>query len=182
VEVHHDPGVLEDVAGQHGDDGVPAPDDPLPDEAPGAGHRRRRGRLAADPRRVHDRLRLEGTATFTEPVITEIDAAGGAPFREGDLLSYRPQWIAFVSPVLEVGPFSLSCDYGYASRLEREQVQLYKDDQRVARKQLDARILYNWQNVTTQFAVRNLLQYNYAQTERNMNELRSFSFGLQLEY
>jgi outer membrane receptor protein involved in Fe transport len=128
-----------------------------------------------------DRLGLEATATWTEPVITEVSEASGAPFEKGDLLSYRPRLIAYLTPSLRLGPFSLEADYGYASKLEREQMQVYKDDQRVSKKQLDARLLYRWQGLTAQVAVRNLLHYNYAQTERNLNEVRNFAVGLQIE-
>ncbi len=127
----------------------------------------------------HDRFSLEATATYTEPVITR---AAGTPFKDGDLLSYRPRLIAYISPALNVGPFILSADYGFASRLERKQVQVYKDDQRAPKKQLDARLIYRWQAITAQCAVRNLLQYQYAQAERNMNEVRNFAVGVQVEY
>jgi len=126
-----------------------------------------------------DRFSLEATATFTEPVITR---ASGTPFEAGDLLSYRPRLIAFISPALNFGPLTLSADYGFASRLEREQVQVYKDDQRAPKKQLNARLIYRWHAITAQCAVRNLLQYQYAQAERNMNEVRNFAVGVQFEY
>jgi len=126
-----------------------------------------------------DLFSLEATATYTEPVITR---AAGTPFKDGDLLSYRPRLIAFISPALNFGPLTISADYGFASRLEREQVQVYKDDQRAPKKQLDARLIYRWQSITAQCAVRNLLQYQYAQAERNMNEVRSFAVGVQFEY
>ena len=131
-----------------------------------------------------DRLGLEMSATWTEPVITQLDEASDVPvnFKEGDLLSYRPRLIAYVSPSLHLGPFSLEADYSFASKLKREQVQLFKDDQRVPKKQLDVRLLYRWQGLMAQFAVRNILHYNYTQVERNMNEVRNFAVGVQFEY
>jgi iron complex outermembrane receptor protein len=131
-----------------------------------------------------DHLGLEATATWTEPVITEVNPVSDVPtrFQEGDLLSYRPRLIAYLSPSFNLGPFSLQADYSFASRLTREQVQLYKDDQRVAKKQLDLRLLFRWQGLTTQLAVRNLLRYSYTQVERNVNEVRNFALGMMWEY
>jgi outer membrane receptor protein involved in Fe transport len=128
-----------------------------------------------------DRLRIEATATWTDPVITETSNVSGVLFQRGDLLSYRPRLITYLSPSLNFGPLALEADYGYASRLEREQVQLYKDDQRVPKNQLDARLLYRWQGLTAQLAVRNALHYTYAPIERNVNEVRTFSIGLMWE-
>ncbi|MDZ7290708.1 MAG: TonB-dependent receptor [candidate division KSB1 bacterium] len=130
-----------------------------------------------------NRIGLEATATWTDPVITEVSGTSTAPikFKKGDLLSYRPRLIAYLSPSLNFGPLSLQADYGFASKLAREQVQLYKDDQRVPKKQLDMRLLYRWQGLTAQFAVRNLLQYTYTQVERNANEVRNFAVGMMWE-
>jgi iron complex outermembrane receptor protein len=128
-----------------------------------------------------ERLRLEATATWTEPVITQTSLVNGELFRKGQLLSYRPRLIAYLSPSLSFGPVSLEADYTFASKLEREQVQLYKDDQRVPKKQLDMRLLYRWQGLTAQFAVRNVLQYTYTERERDVNEVRNFAIGMMWE-
>ncbi|RIK55874.1 hypothetical protein DCC62_30895, partial [candidate division KSB1 bacterium] len=95
---------------------------------------------------------------------------------------YRPRVVAYLSPFITLGPVSLEADYSIASKLLREQVQIFKDDQRVAKKQLDVRVLYSWNNVTAQLGVRNLLRYNYYQVERNINEVRNFSAGLRWDY
>ena len=128
-----------------------------------------------------ERLRLEATATWTDPVITQTSLVNGVLFPEGDLLSYRPRLIAYLSPSFNYGPFSLEADYTFASKLEREQVQLYKDDQRVPKKQLDMRLLYRWQGLTAQFAIRNILQYTYTERERDVNEVRNFAIGMMWE-
>jgi outer membrane receptor protein involved in Fe transport len=130
-----------------------------------------------------NRLGLEATATWTDPAITKVGEFTEVPvnFAEDDLLSYRPRLIAYISPSLRLGPVSLEADYSFASKLEREQVQLYKDDQRVPRKQLDMRLIYRWQGLTAQLAVRNLLHYTYSQVERNVNETRNFAVGLMYE-
>jgi outer membrane receptor protein involved in Fe transport len=128
-----------------------------------------------------ERLRLEATATWTEPVITETNLLQDVLFQQGDLLSYRPRLIAFFSPSLNAGAFSLQADYTFASKLEREQVQLYKDDQRVPKKQLDVRLLYRWQGLTAQLAVRNILHYTYTERERDANEVRNVTIGMMWE-
>jgi iron complex outermembrane receptor protein len=117
-----------------------------------------------------DHLRLEATATWMDPRDLMLDAP----------LQYRPRFIAYVTPSLSLGPFTAEADYRYASRMEL--VRVYPEDQRVPQKQLDARLLYRWKDLTAQFAVRNVLNYNYAQIERNMNEVRNFAVGVQVEY
>jgi len=131
-----------------------------------------------------NRLGLDATATWTDPVITKVDQVSEVPirFQEGDLLSYRPRLIAYLSPSLNLGAISLQADYSYAAKLLREQVQLYKDDQRVPKHQLDMRLLYQWQGLTAQVAVRNLLRYSYTQVERNINEARNFAVGMRWDY
>lgn len=131
-----------------------------------------------------NRLGLEATATLTDPVITKVNPSSAVPtqFKEGDLLSYRPRLIAYLSPSFSLGPLSLQADYAFASKLEREQVQLFKDDQRVPKKQLDLRLLYQWQGLTAQVAVRNLLRYTYTQVERNVNEVRNVAVGMMWAY
>ena len=131
-----------------------------------------------------ERFNLEASATWTDPVITEVSQVTDVPtkFKEGDLLSYRPRLIAYLSPSFNFGPLSLQADYFFASKLTREQVQLYKDDQRVPKKVLDMRLLYRWQGLAAQLAVRNLLQYSYTQVERNINEPRNFAIGLMWEH
>jgi iron complex outermembrane receptor protein len=130
-----------------------------------------------------NRLGLEASATWTEPVITDVGESGKVPshFKEGQLMSYRPRLIAYISPSLHVGQVSLEADYSYASKLEREQLQLFLDDQRVPKKQLDMRLIYRWQGLTAQFVIRNLLHYTYSQVERNVNEVRNFAVGLMFE-
>jgi outer membrane receptor protein involved in Fe transport len=128
-----------------------------------------------------NRLGLDASATWTDATITKAGESTVVPvtFQDGDPLTYRPDFIAYVTPSLHLGAFSLEADYSYASTVA---VQLFINDQRVPKKQLDARLLYNWSNLTLQFAVRNVLQYYYAQVERNLNEVRSFSMGLMWEY
>lgn len=128
-----------------------------------------------------NRLQLDASATWTEPVITKAGEPGDIPitFADGDPLTYRPDFIAYVTPSLHMGPFSFEADYSHATTVA---VQLFINDQRVPKKQLDARVRYRWSNLTLQVAARNLLHYYYAQIERNYNEVRSLSAGLMWEY
>lgn len=119
---------------------------------------------------LSNHLRVEATATWMDPRDLTLDAP----------LQYRPRFIAFVTPSLSWGAWTLEADYRFASRLEV--VRVYPGDQRVVQKQLDARFLYRLNRLTAQVAVRNVLNYNYAQIERNMNEVRNFAVGLQFEY
>ncbi len=137
--------------------------------------------VSARTRFWKNRLGLEASATWTDPVITKAGSADAVPitFQDGDPLTYRPSFIAYVTPALHLGAFSVEADYSYASTVA---VQLFIGDQRVPKKQLDARLLYQWSNLTLQFAVRNLLQYYYTQVDRNFNEVRNFSMGLRWEY
>lgn len=128
-----------------------------------------------------NRFELDASATWTDPTITKVGDSTVVPitFTEGDPLTYRPDFIAYITPALHLGAFSLEADYSYATTVA---VQLFITDQRVPKKQLDARVLYHWSNLTLQLAVRNLQQYYYAQVERNFNEPRSFSLGVRWEY
>ncbi len=129
---------------------------------------------------LRDRLTLDASATWTDPVILKEGKVANTPvvFRRGQLLSYRPRLIAFVSPTISWRRFTLGADFSYASKLTRDQVQVYKDDPRVPKKQLDLRLAYRFGEWTLQAVVRNALQYHYTQLERNMNEVRNFSLGL----
>ena len=127
---------------------------------------------------------LDLSATLTDPVIQETGVHEGIqlPFESGDYLSYRPRLIAYASPTLQMGSFSLAADFAYTSKLEREQLQLFKDDKRIAKRQLDVRASYQYKNALLQFIVRNALQYHFTQIERNLGEVRNFSLALQWEY
>jgi iron complex outermembrane receptor protein len=136
-----------------------------------------------------NRIDLDASATWTNPVIRKVKQVSAVPirFQAGERLSYRPRLIAYVSPSLnfdfaQFGAISLQADYGFASKLLQEQVQLYKDDQRVAKHLLDLRLLYYSQGLTAQLAVRNVLRYSYTQVERNLNEARNLTLGLMWEY
>lgn len=132
-------------------------------------------------RLLDNRVQLEASATWTDPKISAAGENEKIPlsFKDDDPLTYRPRLISYLSPSLHLGAFSFEADYSYASTVA---VQLFRSDQRVPKKQLDGRVLYRWSNLTAQFGVRNVLQYYYAQVERNFNEVRNFSVGLRWDY
>lgn len=128
-------------------------------------------------------LRLDASTTWTDPVIIATGTHDGIalPFESGNLLSYRPALIAYLSPGITIGPLSLEADFAYTSKLKREQVQVFKDDERIAKRQLDLRASYRIGTLLLQLIVRNALQYNYMQIERNLGETRNFALALQWE-
>lgn len=127
---------------------------------------------------------LKGSTTFTDPIIQLRGDHPGIqlPFETGDYLSYRPKLIAYVSPELNLGPVQLAADFSYASKLDRVQVQVFKDDPRVAKKQLDVRASWRISNLMIQAIVRNVLHYNYTLIERNYNEVRNAALALRWDY
>ena len=131
-----------------------------------------------------NRIQLQASGTWTEPVIKDPGtyASLKLPFTSGDYLSYRPRVIGFLSGSVNPGCFSLGADFTYASALEKEQIQMFRDDERVARKILDIRAGVRHRNLSLIFYIKNLLQYHVSQVERNMNETRNFSFSLSLNH
>ncbi|MFQ5633331.1 MAG: TonB-dependent receptor domain-containing protein, partial [bacterium] len=127
---------------------------------------------------------LDASATWTNPMIQDAGTHDGIqlPFASGDYLSYRPRLIAYLTPTINIGAFSLAADFAYTSKLQREQVQVFKDDQRIAKRQLDVRGSYSYKSLLVQLIVRNALYYNFAQIERNIGEARNFALALQWEY
>ncbi|MFQ5750958.1 MAG: TonB-dependent receptor domain-containing protein [bacterium] len=98
------------------------------------------------------------------------------------LLTYRPQHILTTSLTIKPGIFELGADFRFASRLQDEQVEVFKNDTRVATKVLDARAGFSIGAYTLMFNIENLLQYNYTQIERNIEPLRQFSLNLQGDF
>lgn len=97
----------------------------------------------------------------------------------GNLLSYRPQHLLTTSLTLKKGIFELGADYRFASRLKKEQLEIFPDDPRVATKILDARVGVVFRQTTLMLNAENLLQYKYNQVERNLEPARQFSISWQ---
>jgi outer membrane receptor protein involved in Fe transport len=117
-----------------------------------------------------DRLKLNGSATWMDPVQLE----------NNQPLLYRPRFIGFVSPSLQVGPVWLEADYRYQGKIRN--VAVYPLDEQVPTKVWDTRIIYPWKNFSFQFTVRNALNYNYTVSERVLGEIRNYSFSISSDF
>jgi iron complex outermembrane receptor protein len=126
---------------------------------------------------------LDVSTTWTEPMIQDTGAHEGIrlPFESGDYLSYRPRLIAYLTPTFNLGAFSVAADFAYTSKLKREQVQVFKDDKRIAKRQLDLRGAYRYKSLLLQIIIRNALHYNFTQIERNIGESRNYALAVQWE-
>jgi len=98
----------------------------------------------------------------------------------GEMLPYRPVITAVIRGTLRFGSASFHAGYRYASRIQK--VEINPLDPRVSLKLLHLRAQIKWQNFTFQLAVNNALNYHYAQVERRMGEIRSFSVGLLTDF
>lgn len=79
------------------------------------------------------------------------------------------------------GPaYLIGLDYIYRSRVEA--VSVYPDDERVAVKVLDLRGSIEIGGARLSLKVANLLNYNYAEVERNLGPIRSISFAVATEF
>jgi len=69
--------------------------------------------------------------------------------------------------------------YRYASKIDK--VKIYPINKRVPMKFIDLRASYDFGPLTFQLGVNNLLNYNYASRESNMEPMRTFTAGLKGE-
>ncbi|MBC8181974.1 TonB-dependent receptor [candidate division KSB1 bacterium] len=89
-----------------------------------------------------------------------------------DPLAYRPKNLFTCSVSFGYGNFEAGIDYRYISRLDS--VKVYPTEDRVPQKVLDSRISYNYGNITITANLNNMLNYQYAQIERNMMPMRHY--------
>jgi len=95
-------------------------------------------------------------------------------------LTYRPKVLTTIKTTLKVATFSFQVDYRYASKID--EVKIYPINDRVPMKFLDARLSYDLWNLTLQVGCNNLLNYNYAPYESNLQPMRTFTAGLRGEF
>jgi len=86
-------------------------------------------------------------------------------------LPYRPRRFGTLTGSLRLGLALFQVEWRYASRIET--VQINPLDPRVPVKLLNVRGELRWRNLTFQAAVRNAMNYHYAQIERRMGEVRN---------
>jgi outer membrane receptor for ferrienterochelin and colicins len=115
-------------------------------------------------------LGVRASASFMDPL----------DIRRHEVLSYRPKVISDLTGFVNIGPFSFQAEYRYASRVET--VQLNPLDPRVPVKLLFLRAEAKWRMCTLQFAINNALNYNYAQIERRMGEIRNAMLSLVVDF
>ncbi len=118
---------------------------------------------------LRNRLNVAASYVFVDPRDLQSNA----------LLTYRPQHILTTSLTVKPGIFEFGADFRFASRLKREQLEVFPDDARVSSKIFDVRAAVSFGAYNLTFNVENLLQYHYTQVERTLQPNRQFSLTLQ---
>ncbi|MFQ5604742.1 MAG: TonB-dependent receptor domain-containing protein [bacterium] len=98
------------------------------------------------------------------------------------LLTYRPQHILTTSVTVKLGFFNFGGDFRFASKLKKEQLEVFPNDERVATKVCDVHAGLSTSTFTLMLNVENLLQYNYTQIERNIEPIRQFTLTFQRDF
>jgi outer membrane receptor protein involved in Fe transport len=78
-----------------------------------------------------------------------------------------------------LGPVEFQLDYRYLSRFD--EVKLFDLDERIAQHILNLRLSYSWKTLQFTVSVNNLLNYHYAQLERNLGEIRHLTASLNFD-
>lgn len=99
---------------------------------------------------------------------------------KGIVLSYRPKFMAVLTPSLRFETVEFQLDYRYISRFE--EVKLFGRDYRVPQKIINLRFIYNWSHLQWMFTLNNALNYHFNQLERNIGEPRNLSVALNYHY
>lgn len=95
-------------------------------------------------------------------------------------LAYRPCLLATIKSSLGIGPAQIQVDYRYASKID--EVKIYPINDRVPMRFLDAYLSLNLGSLMVQLGCNNILQYNYAPMESNLEPMRTFTVGLTGEF
>lgn len=97
-----------------------------------------------------------------------------------DPLAYRPQQLLTFSLNFDLGNIEAGVDYRFVSRLDS--VKVYPDEDRVPQKVLDSRLNCHVGKITIAVKINNLLNYNYAQIERNMAPMRNYIMTISSKF
>jgi outer membrane cobalamin receptor len=111
---------------------------------------------------------LSGEISYVGVDPRDLDSDQPLPYRS------RHRWRSSVA--LNYGPGQLSLDFRYASRAE--EVEVYPSDDRVSQYVLDLGARMRLGSCTLAVKVDNLLQYHYAEIERNLAPIRSYTLTL----
>ena len=117
-----------------------------------------------------DYLSINTTGTWMDPKFADT----------GEPVPYRPRFIGFVTPMVQIGPFDIEADFRYSSKLDR--VLVYPRDEQVATQVWNLRLGYKWQNYNFKFLINNAANYNYTISERVLGEIRNFSFSVSGDF
>ena len=131
---------------------------------------------------------IEATTNFSTPVRllgvnmtpgiqASVTAMDHENLKYHEPLTYRPKLLATIKTTLKISPFNFQVDYRYASKIEA--VKIYPINERVPMKFLDARVSFDFWYLTFQIGCNNVLNYNYAPMESNLQAPRTFTMGLK---
>ncbi|HOH07516.1 MAG TPA: TonB-dependent receptor, partial [bacterium] len=111
-------------------------------------------------------LSLQSAYTWMDPRDLELDQT----------LAYRPRQISQTTLLYTAGPFEISADYRYISRLDN--VKLYPSEDRVAQKTLDLHLTWHYRDWSLSGHINNARNHNHTQMERTLQPIRSYMLTL----
>ncbi len=112
-------------------------------------------------------LSLQSAYTWMDPRDLELDQT----------LAYRPRQISQTTLLYAAGPFEISADYRYISRLDN--VKLYPSEDRVAQKTLDLHLTWHYRDWSLSGHINNARNHNHTQMERTLQPIRSYMITLR---
>jgi len=104
--------------------------------------------------------------TFMEPRDLDLD----------EVLAYRPKHLFTGTAIYSFGRVDIAVDYRYASRLEL--VKVYPQDDRVAQKTVNSRIVFRINPWTITANANNVFNHNHTQMERTLLPIRHYVLTL----
>jgi len=117
---------------------------------------------------------------MTPSLQANVTAMDHRDLKTNEPLAYRPCVLATIKSSLVIGPAQIQVDYRYASKIA--EVKIYPINERVPMKFLDARLSLDLGSLMVQLGCNNILQYNYAPMESNLEPMRTFTVGLMGEF
>ncbi len=111
-------------------------------------------------------LNLQTGYTYLDPRDLDLD----------ETLPYRPRHILQSTLLYTRGPFEISSDYRYISRIEV--VKLYPTDDRVAQKVVNLHLTWRFGGWAISGHVNNLFNHNHTQMERTLMPIRNYTLTI----
>ncbi|MBN2356670.1 TonB-dependent receptor [candidate division KSB1 bacterium] len=130
-----------------------------------------RARIAGAETNLHLQPGIKGLAlqagyTYMDPRDLDLD----------EVLQYRPRHILQSTLLYSRGPFEISGDYRYISRIEV--VKVYPNDDRVAQKVVNLHLTYRIGDWAFSAHVNNLFNHSHTQMERTLMPIRHFTLTI----